>query len=336
MPPLTDEQTRRNVIRGWLSGIPRDTIAAQNNIGAGTVSSIIANYKAGLENLDFDSIRQLSVEIRQNGWNISELASHARLYNYFIKSGAAEDKVESFITNINSGYIPPGKAIELINQIHDITKSQSVSPEQLQNYVKEKYEQKKEIDHDIQQADAILQSKIVTIEASNGYLKLSEELDKHGLSVKDIDKLLNVLNNARQCEFDPKIIIRKLRNTRRIEKKHDRLKDSCVVLSKQLQKYEDIVPLTEDIAALGIGIDELIALKAAINQAVKLYNLPPLAATLRIIEDIKKFERLGGLERELHRLSLQKFAITEACARQAHVFVTAAKMQNLGLQSNEH
>jgi hypothetical protein len=62
MPPLTDEQTRRNVIRDLISGIPRDTIAAQNNIGAGTVSSIISNYKAGLESLDFDSIRQLSVE----------------------------------------------------------------------------------------------------------------------------------------------------------------------------------------------------------------------------------------------------------------------------------
>jgi predicted nuclease with TOPRIM domain len=81
-------------------------------------------------------------------------------------------------------------------------------------------------------------------------------------------------------------------NTRRLEKKHDRLKDSCVVLSKQLQKYEDIVPLTEDIAALGIGIDELIALKSAINQAVKLYNLPPLAAILLLIEDIRKFEKL--------------------------------------------
>ncbi len=109
------------------------------------------------------------------------------------------------------------------------------------------------------------------------------------------------MNNARECEFDPKIIIRKLRSIRRLEKKHDRLKDSCVVLSKQLQKYGDIVPLTEDIAALSIGIDELIALKAAINQAVKLYNLPPLAATLRLIEDIKKYEKLGGLERELHR-----------------------------------
>ena len=59
------------------------------------------------------------------------------------------------------------------------------------------------------------------------------------------------------------------------------------MLSKQLQQYKEILPLTEDIAALGISIDELIALKAGINQAVKLYKLAPLTATLRIMDDKK-------------------------------------------------
>jgi hypothetical protein len=94
MPPLTDEQTRRNVIRQWISGVLRDTIAEENNIGAGTVSSIVASYKVGLEELDFNSIRQLAVETRQHGLNLSELASHFRLYNYFLKSGAAEERIE--------------------------------------------------------------------------------------------------------------------------------------------------------------------------------------------------------------------------------------------------
>ena len=107
MPSLTDEQTRRNVIRDWISGIPRDSIAVQNNIGAGTVSSIITNYKAGPEELDFDSIRHLAVEARQHGWNLADLASHARLYNYFINSGATEDKIESFIAKVSSNDIPP-------------------------------------------------------------------------------------------------------------------------------------------------------------------------------------------------------------------------------------
>jgi hypothetical protein len=56
-----------------------------------------------------------------------------------------------------------------------------------------------------------------------------------------------------------------------------------------------------------------------------------LAATLRLIEDIKKYNLIGGLEQELRRLSLQKIAITEACARQAQAFVAVAKMQKQGL-----
>jgi hypothetical protein len=106
MPPLTDEQTRRNVIRQWILGFPRNQIADQNSIGTGTVSNIIANYKTGLEELDFDAIRQLAVEARQQGWNFTDLASHARLYNYFVKSGAAEDRIESFIANISSTFPP--------------------------------------------------------------------------------------------------------------------------------------------------------------------------------------------------------------------------------------
>src|SRR5947199_7195902 len=100
MPAAIDEHIRRKVIQQWFNGLPRDKIAEENNIGAGTVSSIVANYKVSLEELDFDSIRQLAVEARQHGLNLSELALHFRLYNYFIKSGASENTIESFITKV--------------------------------------------------------------------------------------------------------------------------------------------------------------------------------------------------------------------------------------------
>ena len=34
-----------NVIRQWIVGFPRDTVAVENNIRAVNVSSIVANYK---------------------------------------------------------------------------------------------------------------------------------------------------------------------------------------------------------------------------------------------------------------------------------------------------
>jgi hypothetical protein len=109
----------------------RDKIAAENNIGAGTVTSIVSNYKVGLETLDFDSIRQLALEIRKQGLNWSDLASHFRLYNYFIKSWAAEEQIEEFVTNVHLSDITPEKVIQYVNQIHEIAKEESIPLDQI-------------------------------------------------------------------------------------------------------------------------------------------------------------------------------------------------------------
>jgi hypothetical protein len=67
---------------------------------------------------------------------------------------------------------------------------------------------------------------------------------------------------------------------------------------------------------LGIGIDELLALKVGIKQASKIYNLPFVIAALRLIEDIKKYNKVDGLKRELSALYLQKYTLDQACFHQ--------------------
>jgi hypothetical protein len=306
MPPLTDEQTRRNVIRQWISGFPRDKIAADNNIGAGTVSSIVASYKVGLEELDFDSIRQLAVEARQQGWNFTDLASHARLYNYFIKSGASENKIESFITKVSSNDIPPEMVIELVYQLHEMSKSESIPLDQVSSYIKQKLQQKQKIDEQIKEADAILQSKDVSIEAINEHIHLKQELKKYRLSTKDIRRLLNLLEAAKEYRYSPGKIIAKLRNIKRLENKEVKLKTSCKALSKKEARYKDVIPFTEEIVAFGIGIQELIGLEIGIKEAAKAYNMSFCNSTLRLIDDIKSYNKINGVKRELDRLSLQK------------------------------
>ena len=129
-----DEIVKRRVVQQWLAGEAREKIIADNDIGAGTVSIIVEEYKLGLDSFDLDSFRELTLEAKKRGMSPNDLASFFRLYNFFRGSAAKENEIESFIININSGYIPPGKAIELINQIYEISKSESVSPDQLPNY----------------------------------------------------------------------------------------------------------------------------------------------------------------------------------------------------------
>jgi hypothetical protein len=318
-------------VQQWLAGEARENIIANNDIGAGTVSIIVDDYKAGLDNFDLDSFRELTLEARKRGISSSDLASFFNLYNFFRSSGAKENEVESFITNINSGYIPPVKAIELVNQIYEITKSESVSPEQLPNYIKRKLEEKQIIDQEIQHADTVLQSKNVTIEAINDYLKLGEELKKHGLSAKDIDKLLNLLQNTKEYQFDAKKIAGKLRGIQRLEKKEKQLRGRCEIFTKQATKYKNILPLVEEISALQIGVEDLIAFKIAINQAAKYYDLSPLTSTLRLIDDIKKYNKIDGLKKELSSLYMQKYTLDQVCSRQNKSMRALINLQSRGI-----
>lgn len=65
MPWPIDETIKRRVVQQWLSGEARDRIIADNNIGSGTVSSIVDNYKIGLDNLDFGSFTELMIEAKK-------------------------------------------------------------------------------------------------------------------------------------------------------------------------------------------------------------------------------------------------------------------------------
>ena len=331
MPPLTDEQTRRNVIRQWIAGLPRDTIAEQNGIGAGTVSSIIANYKVGLEELDFDSIRQLAVEARQHGLNFTDLASHTRLYNYFIKSGASEKAIESFITYVGTGDVSPEKVIELVYQLHEISNAESIPLDQVPGYIKEKLEEKRKIDEEIKEADAILQSKNVNIETINEYMKLNEKLNEYSLSFQDIDKLLNVLTNTKENGFDGKKIVAKLKRIQRLQNKEERLKNSCEILSGQVKECNNVLPLAQKIKAMNIDIQQLLVFESTVNQIAKQYNLPPSVAAFRLFNEIKDYEKIGGMKREISRLCQQIFVVNEVWANQNRAMMAMLNLQSRGI-----
>jgi hypothetical protein len=331
MPAPIDEIVKRRVIQQWLAGEAREKIIADNNIGAGTVSIIVDDYKTGLDNFDLDSFRELTLEAKKRGMSPRDLASFFRLYNFFRGSGAKEVEIESFITNINSGYIPPDKAIELVNQLHDISKSESIPLDQVPEYIKQKHQEKQTLDEHIKEADAILESKNVNIQAINEHLALNEKLKEHGLSTQDIDKLSKILVNAERYGFDDKRIASKLWGMQDLERKEKGLKNKCKELSKQAAKYKDILPLAEEIAAWGVGIAELLALKVGINQAAKHYNLPPLAATLQLIEDIKKYNKINGLKEELSALYLQKYTIEQAYSRKSQPLIALATLKSYGL-----
>src|SRR5919202_2164807 len=131
--------------------------------------------------------------------------------------------------------------------------------------IKQKLEAKQKIEEEIRQADAILQNKNVSIEAINEHIHLKEELKKYRLSTKDIRRLLDLLEAAKEYRYSPGKIVAKLRSIKRLENKEDKLKTSCEALSNKEAKYKEIIPYTEEIVALHIGTPKLLALEVAIK-----------------------------------------------------------------------
>jgi hypothetical protein len=82
---------------------------------------------------------------------------------------------------------------------------------------------------------------------------------------------------------------------------------------------------------LGIGLDELLASKIGINQAAKYYNLPFVSATMRLIDDIKKYNKINDIKKELTALQLQKYALDQTCSHQSQSLIALAKLKNNGV-----
>ena len=63
MPPTMGASIKTKIIQQWLAGDSRPKITIDNNVGEGTVSSIVNNFKVGLDNSEFDSARELALEL---------------------------------------------------------------------------------------------------------------------------------------------------------------------------------------------------------------------------------------------------------------------------------
>ena len=87
MPAAIDPAIKKQVIAQYLQGASRDRIAADNDIGAGTVSNIIDEWKKRVQDSDYESIRELSVFCKKQGVTLNALASCIRLNNYIQSLG---------------------------------------------------------------------------------------------------------------------------------------------------------------------------------------------------------------------------------------------------------
>jgi hypothetical protein len=87
------------VLRGWLRGISRDSIAIENKIGYGSVSAIIDKFR--LQIADMDLLRAVSIELRKKDLDLYQLGASMRLKRKLDKINLPEEQIENVLEQMS-------------------------------------------------------------------------------------------------------------------------------------------------------------------------------------------------------------------------------------------
>jgi len=133
----------KEVVRLWLKGLPRNQIASEVDIGAGTASSIINECRQN--DPDFDLLREVAVITKNEGMNLNFVASSIKLKRILEGKGLNEEQIESFIEKLEihcfKRSLDVGEFINLIFKISNISNNLNVPIDNLPEYISQKKEE---------------------------------------------------------------------------------------------------------------------------------------------------------------------------------------------------
>ena len=82
---------------------------------------------------------------------------------------------------------------------------------------------------------------------------------------------------------------------------------------------------------MNIDIRELLALDAEVNKIAREHNIPPYVAAFRLFNEIRDYNKIGELKKEVSRLCQQIFVIKGLCANQNEVMMTLVNLKSHGI-----
>jgi chromosome segregation ATPase len=243
MPASINQEIKSEVIKQWLAGMTRDRIAMQNRIGTGTVSTIIKDWREGLVDFDIESVRQLAVDIRKQGMNLTECADATRLINRIKKLGGKINGIDKLITGIQtkclSHGLPSEKICELLIQLFDISKSESISLELVPDHITQKIQ-------DLKQEYEAKRSKLHCISLLLGLndwdiLQWSEILEKYR-DVIDVESLADDIEHYGSIR---EAVVKESQKVRELRTEKSRTEAEIESLKKEKERIEKSIIVVE-------------------------------------------------------------------------------------------
>jgi hypothetical protein len=188
----TPHAVKARVLKEWIQGISRDQIASNNEIGAGTVTSIIQQTKNNHPYHDIDLIRELALKLKKENLDLNYFVAAVRLKKVLDRFEMTEENVEIFLEEINihcfKKNINKKEFISKIDEVWKIVKRLDVSIFNIPIYIEKL---KKELS-DLEKATMIKESQIK--QKTQEYNTTIEDLKKYRLNKPLVDKI-NILES---------------------------------------------------------------------------------------------------------------------------------------------
>ncbi len=183
---------RERVIKQWLQAMSRDQIAKDNDIGAGTVSSIIKDTKQEIP--DIDLLREVALVIKNDDLDLSVLANSIRLKKKLDGMGLNEDQIESLIENINIHCFKRGltgeEFINIINKTVVLSQKLGMPVDELPNHIIQLELELEQVEREIEDVnmkeDLVLQKYDITMVDLEEYKRDKPLIDR----IKQLEKEL--------------------------------------------------------------------------------------------------------------------------------------------------
>lgn len=153
MAKIIPRPIKSKVIEQWLEGIPRDVIARNNGIGAGTASEIIKTLRQGRGMPDIDLLRQVAVKVRKEGFQLLKFAIVVRLSNFLDRIRISEEQMEDMMEDLSANCFKLGIAIEdfvsIRIEIKNMAAKVGIPIEDLSPYINKKSEELQSLREDL-------------------------------------------------------------------------------------------------------------------------------------------------------------------------------------------
>ena len=315
MPLRIPGDVRAAVIRDWLNGKPRDSIARDNSLSPGSVSNIVNEWRNELTHPVADALRELGIILRKSRITASQCALGFRLASIMEDLGVDEDGFRLFISEIynhskNIGLQPEYIAYNT-KQILDLTGSIPLS--QIPNYIQEKANEKRKLEENITRlGDEELAAKATLHQALNEkkvslaeleqFSNLKIELNKLGISLEDVQHFVRTIQGVRQLGYSVDSIARVVSNLegtsiilaeidsnikdltvseRDLQEEYDRLETLTSVQRQKLSAYEQL-------RDMGCGLGELKLLFSTIKEISAENDIHDTVAVKTFFGDIER------------------------------------------------